>query len=80
MLKNHWNTYKFRFFGQSTEQTLSNFELWNLEIKTTFRAGADPSCLLKCVWGILESIAVKRNLRKVLFNAKSKPVREIREI
>ena len=28
MLKNHWNTLKFRLFGQSTEQTLSNFELW----------------------------------------------------
>ena len=32
--------YTFRFFGQSAEQTLSNFELWNLEIKATFRAGA----------------------------------------
>ena len=24
----YWNTLKFRLFGQSTEQTLSNFELW----------------------------------------------------
>ena len=24
----YWNTLKFLLFGQSTEQTLSNFELW----------------------------------------------------
>ena len=28
MSKNHWNTLKFRLFGRSNEQTLSNFELW----------------------------------------------------
>ena len=28
------------FFWSKTEQTLSNFELWNLEVKATFRAGA----------------------------------------
>ena len=28
ILKNHLNSLEFRLFGESTEQMLSNFELW----------------------------------------------------
>ena len=37
MLKNHWNTLK-RLFLQSTDQTLSNFEVWKFWNTSSFES------------------------------------------
>ena len=51
MLKNHWNTLKICFFGQTTKQPLSNFELWkSWKCKQLWGVGPDPSYLQsKCI-------------------------------
>ena len=44
--KNHWNTIKICFFGQTTTHLLRKFELWKpWKYKQIWGLGRDTSCL-----------------------------------
>ena len=47
----YWNTLKFRLFGQSTEQTLSNFELWKSWSTSNFKSRGLALVAYKNVYG-----------------------------
>ena len=47
----YWNTLKFLLFGQSTEQTLSNFELWKSWSTSNFESWGLTLVAYKKVYG-----------------------------
>ena len=47
----YWNTLKFLLFGQSTEQTLSNFELWKSWSTNNFESRGLTLVAYKKVYG-----------------------------